>query len=549
MTTAPRSRARELAFLAGVWVVALALDVEKAVHVDDAAHLLIAEHIARDPLHPMSGVVSWGDHPEPIHALNSPHGFFYLLALARALGGGSLLGPHLCMAAFAALAIACFHRLARRVATPERALAWTALVFVGPGFLPSQNLMTDVPLLALGLAMLCALDEDEKDAAGRRRLRGALVAGLIVGLACLVKYTALAWLPLFLVEARARRDARVLFGLAPPLLLLTAYAAFNVADYGGVHVLERPLGSEGERTVLGSAGLALGRGALFVMTLGAISPHVLAWTPRLRARDVALGSGLVALLTGGAQLLARQGPEEMRDEPLVVSVLRAIFFVAGLAALSLGLRRGDTAPDARTTRLRAYALFTALFVVALAPFVAVRHALLVLPALVLGAAPHAPPAPSRALVVSVLVSAVLGSLLGISDARLASAYREAAARWRDISVTSPAPSEGPDRHPYYAGHWGWQWYATEAGLRPYEPGGTRLEPGDLIIRPRLPDPPELAPEDARRCPVARTTVLYAGWLDVLRTVTPRQGFYSVWQGLPWTPTEEPLDHLDVLVCR
>jgi len=72
--------ARDWVILVMFWVLATALNIAKPFHIDDTAHLLIAESILADPLRPMSGLLNWLDSAEPIFVTNQPHLYFYLIA-------------------------------------------------------------------------------------------------------------------------------------------------------------------------------------------------------------------------------------------------------------------------------------------------------------------------------------------------------------------------------------------------------------------------------------------------------------------------------------
>src|SRR5512132_213215 len=127
--------------------IASAFTVTKAVHVDDAAHLFIAQAILRDPAHASSAMLNWDQVPEPVHALNVPHLMMYVFAGALKLGA-PVQALHLFSAAFIVLALCLIWRFAALIA-PRHALWVTALVALGPAFLPAGNLMMDVPTLAI----------------------------------------------------------------------------------------------------------------------------------------------------------------------------------------------------------------------------------------------------------------------------------------------------------------------------------------------------------------------------------------------------------------
>lgn len=517
-----------------------ALVLFKAVHVDDAAHLAIAEHIARDPLHPMRAQVFWASAPAPAFELNQPHLFFYLLAGLLA-AGASIEALHLAVGVFTAAALYGTHRLVRSCTDREDlGLFAAAALGLGPALAPSQNLMTDVPLLALFVVAFAAMAQPATEREGPRR---PVLAASAIAAACLVKYTGLALLPIF-AWWLWRHPRRPLWALAIPLVVLAAWSAFNVWDYGAIHLFGRRIAlAEDAPSAPAAVGLAFGRGALFVLTLGAMAPFTLAFGARAAARfgggRLLLGGALgLAVTTAGGQLLAAHGPQVLRGETLVHSFLRGLFFLNGALVIALAASAARRVRAPIVHLLGAWAAGIGLFIVVLSPFVAVRHVLLVLPP-VLGLLlvdPADRPSP-RAAAAALALSALLGLGVGVADWRIADAYRDLPARLE--------PELAGARRVLYLGHWGFQHYAEAAGWTPYVPGVTRLAPGDVLVRPRAVDQPAMTPADAARMPVRELVVLDCSPLDLFRTVTPRLGYYSVWHGLPWTLSLAPLETVEL----
>lgn len=168
----------------------------------------------------------------------------------------------------------------------------------------------------------------------------------------------------------------------------------------------------------------------------------------------------------------------------------------------------------------------------LSPFIAVRHALLVLPALTLLVLRRAEVPRARAIAVGA-ATILIGLAVSGADRVQAGAYREAGQRYRERGAT-------PGRV-WFVGHWGWQWYAADAGMLAYDPGVSILAPGDLLVRPRLPDPQALDPADEAVLTQVEETEIPPGLSAIARTITTRQGYYAVWQGLPYGPSDEPLE--------
>jgi 4-amino-4-deoxy-L-arabinose transferase-like glycosyltransferase len=143
-----------------------------------------------------------------------------------------------------ALAGTCLFRLILRRLAPEADPAWSLLYLFYPAVvLFSRTIMSDLLAATLVLAAFyCLLRSGagarmSADAHGRARM--ALVSGLVLGLACLVRYSNAVFVPVFLAllagVARTNTDehgrirrAMLLFvaGFAPPAGLTLAYNAY-----------------------------------------------------------------------------------------------------------------------------------------------------------------------------------------------------------------------------------------------------------------------------------------------------------------------------------
>jgi hypothetical protein len=280
-----------------IFAVCVALNLTKAVHVDDAAYLEIASAILADPLHAMNALVSWGANTRPIHELNQPHLYFWWLAGGLQLFGSGETALHAFTAPFTLLALLAFHALARR-ACPERPLALTALFALGPAFIPGQNLMVDIPLLGPWLLFFVALPHTPPGTApGTGEDRPPWLAATAAAAACLIKYTGLVLVVALLLDCVARRAWRSLISLAIPFAALGAWSLLNWFDYGAIHLFDRPA-PEG--------------------ALAGLVARPLEWT-------VALGAALPAAL-----LLGGDGPKSRRVGVWVLAVATGV----GVGALA-----------------------------------------------------------------------------------------------------------------------------------------------------------------------------------------------------------------------
>lgn len=520
MTESP-SRGDAL-FVLAVALAATAVNVAKPVHMDDTAYLAIAEALRADPLHPFSALFDWSGSLEPLHRTNQPILIPALLAPVLAATGGSTVAAHGVIALFVLLGTAAFLSLARDLA-PAAPRGLTAALILGPAVLPAQNLMFDLPMTALWLVTLRGLLAPVPTV-GRDAL-----AALAAALALLTKYSSLVLLPLFALGALLRRRPALLAWLAVPLAALAGWSLFNLTDYGGIHLLGR------ERLPLTAAGVAA-RTLDWIAALGAVSPAAFLAIPLAR-RD---RGARVALVAGVAAAAASLALSFLRFRtPVGENLLRAGFLAAGAMLLVLAFDaarapgEGPFGLDPRRLLLGATIVGTALFMVLFSPFLAVRHVLPALSAILLLAGARTLPAASRpARVVALAATLLLGTLLAVSDHRLAAAYRDAAP-----VVAGRAAGPGTT---WFVGHWGWAWYAPRAGMRPHHANRPALAPGDRVVVPdnldgRLPDaaPYRLVAIDEWTVPSSPLTVI--------RTQR-RSGYYAGGhRHLSWTVTTAPLE--------
>ena len=543
MTPGDRSPSgRAVAVPLRAWGVTLALlafatawNLTKPYHIDDTAYLEIAQWIAGHPLHPMQGTLFWGDVPGPIPGNNQPHLYLYVMALWAGIFGWSEVSMHALMALCALAAIALMYRLALRVAADRAPLA-TALVGASPGFVVGQNTMLDVPLLALWLAFFALLLAPR--GSREREWTRYLVAGLVCGAAILVKYTSLVLIPALVLDGALRRRPEAGYGVAAAAIVVAAWCAFNYWDYGGVHMLTRVAENGGWHVLDPSKWvLCLGATAPFAFALAAACP--LRASGVARAVKLTLWSGafgVVALIV--ASCFGAIGGEAS-DAAFV-----AFFLASGATLIALALRgllplrEALSAGGIAKAMLAYWALSAAGFVVLFAPFVAVRHVLLALPPLVLLAVMAIPPRASpRYGIVALAATLAVTSIVASADRWYARIYRDAAMRLR---AALPASA-----NVWTVGHWGWQWYARENGMKQFVPGESRLAPGDFIVYPeRVHNQP--LPVDLVATEVHRLVLAPGNWVQAF--AAPHAGFYATttFRQLPWAVRREPIEIFHVL---
>ncbi|MFO0713302.1 MAG: glycosyltransferase family 39 protein [Sandaracinus sp.] len=537
-----------------LWALATALNVAKPYHVDDAFYVAEARWIAAHPDRPTSGRIAWeGEHPEPFfragnHAPLVPA----LQASVIATVGESPIALHLLTSIFTALVVLFAHALARRHA-PAHALAITALVVLSPALIAEQNVMLDVPLCAAWLAAWLALDRDDP--------RGIVGAGAAIAVGVLVKLSSIALLALLVWEgaralrARTIRASHLALACALPCASLALWGLASHAETGEVAFLSRAqsvLEPTLARGLLASMGVGAARAALFVIVLGGVMPAGLvlvpAWLVRaghrgaLRAGGAVLLGLVIVARTLVPELARRAGVSALADEPLAHSLLRVADLAIGAAVLTLVFARARHV-DEIDRRLARWLAVGALAAIGLAPFLAARHALLVLVPAWLLVARAGLLDDARSTRIALALAGLVGLGAAVADHRMAQLYAEAAPRLREQVGAAPGTRV------LTVGHWGWQEHAARAGLVAYEPGVTALHDGDVLVEPLGVHAQAVDLADRDRLERIDVVTVEAGPLDLVRTLVDREGLYVSWYGLPWSLRTEPLERFVVSRVR
>jgi hypothetical protein len=501
------ARTTPFATLLLVALAFLLLDAFKPLHVDDTAYYFYARQAAAHPEDPHGFFVFWYERPQPATEILVPPVLPYWLAPAVRLFGERPLVWKLWLYPFCVLLTWSLHDLAKRFAP---GLQWplVMLTLFSPVLLPGLNLMLDVPALALHLgAQSCFMRASAALASARSprfRRAAALLwtvsAGLCVGLAAETKYTGLIAPVAMLLYALLFRRLRLWTGatlLGAALFL--GWELFTAVNYGQSHFLRQigrsavPLPDKLELFVpffthLG--GLAPGVALAGLLARGA--------APR-RMRNAALaivGTFAVVAVAPEALYRFRDEPDPFRPALTLGTILFGTLGVltagiVGAAALALVRARPPEEPAFATREGVFVALWLAVEVACyflMSPYPAARRlsAVVVVSSLVVGrlAARSARGAwrewGPRLVALQVAVAALFWAV----DLREAVAQRTAvrrAAEW--IHEHDP----GATGTTWFAGHWGFQYYAGRAGMMPVVSrrfaARSLLRAGDWLVMP------------------------------------------------------------------
>lgn len=224
---------RSIVLLALATFACLVPFVTKPVHVDDPLFLWTAEALRVHGAGFHGVLVNWYGTEEPIgRVAQNPPGWSALLVAWTAVFGSTVVAAHALAFVAACAAVLATWRLARGF-TQRPEVAALALLAAPAFFVSSTTLMCDVPMLAAFVGGLAAWREGWKE----ERAAKLVLAGALVALAILSKYSAVIALPLlaFDLALRLRRGERVrggVTGLALPIVVLVLYELVTTRLYG-----------------------------------------------------------------------------------------------------------------------------------------------------------------------------------------------------------------------------------------------------------------------------------------------------------------------------
>ncbi len=526
---AKRLYSNEYLILVLIWIVPTCINLNKAFHIDDTFHLEAAKWIIGHPLQPMSGMINWYDDPEPMSHANQPALYFYVVALWGKLLGLSEISLHIMQSIFTFLCILFFFRLAK-LFSEKNAIALTILFAFNPAFIANQNLMTDVPLLSALLAFVYTLVRP-----GMPDSKRYLTAAFVLSVGLLIKYSLLPLLPVLALTIIYHRKYCYLFVVLLPVSFLAAWSAWNYYEFGAVHLFNRggavPFGKMVYRAEVMT--LCLGGVAFFVVFIlqGIFYPF--------RRITAVIGSVIFMALP----LFAVLAWQNVITENAAKDVLSLVFqfkgwmIVASLVyALLLFLFKRPAFDRSRPelTVIFLYLGAVALFIVRYAPFIATRHVLLVLPAILLISSVFWERTTAYVRYLALTGVVISGIVLGLSDRLYADYYRRAAG---DIGAHTAGASKV-----WSVGHWGWQWYSREQGYEIYGQHTSHLSNGDLVVMPQ-----RISRQNTAEAHLKKVGAYwYPPGIISFFCVSRRAGFYSTsLDELPWELSRTAIDTIEV----
>lgn len=525
-------------FLLIVWLAATAINITKPVHIDDSEYLQIAGYIAQNPSHPMTGkIVVYPGLETSIYNSNHPLFVPYIYALTIKIFGESEIVFHLAISFFTLIAVLSSYLIAREI-IPKFARLIPILFILSPAFIPSQNLMADVPLISLWLLFFFLFI---------KKLPSYFWAAVVLGVSLLIKYASLILMPILLVNIILTKKLKYIFVLLIPILVLIAWSAFNYFDYGGIHIL----GATKAPFFVSDLGKKL---LLWLITLGSVTPFSLLFLPIMLAKK----KRLIILLGGEAVIAAfTRIFWQFPNEPVINSFLRTIFLGNGIFVASLTLYcaikqlmkinwHKITHSNHIDIILFLWFLLPSLFIIQFVPFLAVRHVLLVMPAIILILAKNLfSQVSSRWIYAGLSATVILGIILGIADYQQANTYRIFAPEIYK-QIKQDQEETGKNSTVWFAGFWDWQYYAQKAGMKQYDSASSKLNEGDYLVMPNLMQQsinPLHLPQLKKIYRIIVETTPSAVFKTLTNNLGSPAGYYAMLdpRHLPWTISVTPLE--------
>lgn len=445
-----------------VLLVCLFFFLNKPFHIDDTVVLHISSKILQDPLRPFDGDFFWLSQPDPLFKVTTnPPLVSYWLAPFIALAGYREWVLHAAMLPFLMLLGWGMVRLSVRFIGQEHASWATWGLILSPAVIPSVNVMRDVPMVALFIAGMALWVEGIDKKHWKLTALGAFVGGMGV----LAKYSGLLFLPLAGAYLLTQREWRPLPVLGLALLPLTLWSLHNLILYQQVHMLylfeERRGGLPWQDKFYGGL---IGIGACLPLGLFCLIDRAKQqWSVLLMA---------VMFAFAVATLMTRF--YEGKAYPQSVFWLLAGSTLVFYCGLLVG-RLGQVGPFSRRDSAFFLFWFFLVFIYSVwgVPFQAVRHLILLLPPLLWFILPAFQN--RRLLQAGLALQAVVTAGVFAADYEYADVYR----RYFDGTKNYLASLNN-----WYAGHWGWMFYAEQAGWRQVLPSGAGLQSRDVITIPK-----------------------------------------------------------------
>jgi Dolichyl-phosphate-mannose-protein mannosyltransferase len=462
-----------------VWIVIQLPFASGAFRIDEPYHLKAAEHLQSRPADPYGFYINWNGTPEwAFHTYASPPLVPEWLALWSRIFPRNEFSLHVSMLPFSVGALLAFGLLANSYGLDAR-LAMALLACSPAFFLTSQVVMPDIAMLCLFLVAVTGARLYQLN--GRME---ALLVAVIAAFSCpLAKYNGVVIVPVLICFALARPRRIEMIGIAiAPVLSLILFGGFTWVRYGAVHFIAM---SAYQRSAEMSTHPAVITVGVFAATgIGVLPLALLLFLVRVPKQPrLILAVDTVSLISSiwlGLQL----------GYPPISIFLFAASIGFSTHVLCLALQQGwKTLRGFDWGCLAVPVWYLAAFVFQYGVmFTATRYVVFLAPPAILMVM-RATTAKPRHAVLGLALGANLLLVISIAVGDLL-----AANLYRTFAGNEVKALRGSQNRVFFAGHWGFQYYAERAGGELIDKRkGPQLQSGDSMVIAKMPWPSLLEP--------------------------------------------------------
>lgn len=445
-----------------LWILATCINWNKAFHIDDTFYLNASQWVIAHPLQPMSGSILWTDVPKPLHFFNQPPLYMYAIGILGSAFGYTEWIMHTWVSVFTGLSIFFFYKL---LCILQVATKWLYLILfvLSPAYLVNQNVMLDMPTLAvlLGILYFTIL------AGERNFLKNYVIANIFFGGGILIKY---ALLPLFIVIPLVmllRGHLKYLWTFFIPIGIIYLWSVWNINEFGYAHIL----GRGGELIYLKV------RTVQFFMCLGAVTwmgiPLIAGgWNWKWVRWLLYLFSFIPLVLIFLYRVEMENNIRLMLNFWFIfqgLGIIIGFFAVFYFNRIHLFKRFFLRSP---LGIIFIFLIGISVFLICFAPATATRYVLLVLPICLLAGHQIIDQAKPVFYFTGIMQS-IFAIWIALSDWQTADFYRDMAQR---IPIK-------PGITYWTNGFWGWQWYTNQKGIQSWHEQIQTVQPGDYFLIP------------------------------------------------------------------
>lgn len=462
--------------------------ISQAFHIDDPLNIYLARHLLKNPGNPYNfSLVYFGVEKQFFKIYANPPLNGYFLSLAIRFFGENERALHLSYMVFAVLSgLAMFLISVRFLSDRKDAMLATVLLLISPAFfVMSHTIMPDIPFFCFYLLAVYFFLEAQE----RNKNLLYVISGISAAVTCLIRYSGLTLIPLFLFclfLRRGKRNPGCAIAVLIPLLSCFLWCTWTMLLYSQGYWKDM-LFFETKRTTAPKVAMHL---LANISYLGGSAIFPLAFLCLLKGAGRKVSEKYIWIAASICLLLAAL-LHNSYDHSLGQC---ALFFVFGFSfilflAFALGQVRAWLAVRSINLLLIFWILvligFNSLFL-----HTAVKYNLIVIAPVILIFVillrTSYQKGYRRVLMMTIVATGILSSIVAMGDMKFANSYRVFAEKFNTMV-------DKQNNQVYYTGHWGWEYYMEKFGARPIMAGEEdAISKGDIIIVPSIAWPRRLA---------------------------------------------------------